>query len=40
MLLLTEDKDFNVLKQLSFPPIKVVNIAEFEEQLSKYLNLH
>jgi putative PIN family toxin of toxin-antitoxin system len=31
--IVTNDSDFNVLKQISFPKIKVVNIDEFKEIL-------
>lgn len=31
--IVTHDKDFNVLKQINFPSIKVLNILEFKEIL-------
>ena len=29
--ILTNDKHFNILKNVTFPPIKVINISQFEE---------
>jgi len=31
--IVTEDKDFDVLKKITFPVIRVLNIKEFQEQL-------
>ena len=31
--IVTNDKHFNVLKEIDFPPVKVVDIVEFREML-------
>lgn len=33
--LITEDKDFNALKQIDFPKVSVLSLAEFKKILSK-----
>ncbi len=35
--LLTNDKDFNILKQIAFPKVNVVNIDEFRKEIRKIL---
>ena len=33
--LVTNDKHFNILKDIDFPPIQVIDIVEFEEMLRR-----